>query len=83
MAGFHRTFISSKYIAMLCSGTILMILTAVMGIADTLIAGIMLGETAVAGICLVLPVYSMASFFAVFFSYGVPILYAGKMGAFQ
>ena len=83
MAGFHRTFISSKYIAMLCSGTILMILTAVMGIADTLIAGIILGETAVAGICLVLPVYSMASFFAVFFSYGVPILYAGKMGAFQ
>ena len=83
MAGFRRTFISSKYIAMLCSGTILMVLTVIMGVADTLIAGMILGETAVAGICLALPLYSMASFFAVFFSYGVPILYAGKMGAFQ
>ncbi len=83
MAGFRKTFISSKYIAMLCSGTILMVLTAIMGIADALIAGVILGETAVAGICLALPLYSMASFFSVFFSYGVPILYAGKMGAFQ
>ena len=79
----QRTFISSKYIAMLCSGTILMVLTSIMGVADTLIAGIILGEAAVAGICLVLPVYSLSSFFAVFFSYGVPILYAGKMGAFR
>ena len=68
---------------MLCSGTILSVLTAVMGIADTLIAGTILGEDAVAGICLVLPIYSLASFFAVSFSYGVPILYAGKMGAFR
>lgn len=83
MAKHQRTFISSKYYALLCSGTILMILTAVMGVADTLIAGIILGETAVAGICLALPVFSLAGFFAVFFSYGVPILYAGKMGAFQ
>ena len=83
MAGFRRTFISTKYTAMLCSGTIMMVLTAIMGIADTLIAGVILGETAVAGICLALPLYSMASFFAVFFSYGVPILYAGKIGAFR
>ena len=46
-------------------------------------AGVILGETAVAGICLALPLYSMASFFAVFLSYGVPILYAGKIGAFR
>ena len=66
---------------MLCSGTVLMVLTALMGIADTLIAGLLLGADAVAGICLVLPVYSLASFFAVSFSYGVPILYAEKTGA--
>ena len=83
MAKLQRTFVSTKYFSMLCSGTVLMVLTAIMGVADTLIAGILLGENAVAGICLALPVYSMASFFAVFFSYGVPILYAGKMGAFQ
>ena len=68
---------------MLCSGTVLMVLTALMGIADTLIAGLLLGADAVAGICLVLPVYSLASFFAVSFSYGVPILYAEKTGAFR
>ena len=68
---------------MLGSGTVLMVLTAIMGILDTLIAGIILGEEAVAGICLVLPIYSLASFFAVGFSYGVPILYARKMGEFQ
>lgn len=68
---------------MLGSGTVLMVLTAIMGMLDTLIAGIILGEEAVAGICLVLPIYSLASFFAVGFSYGVPILYARKMGEFQ
>lgn len=68
---------------MLCSGTVMMVLTAVMSLVDTLVAGIVLGEDAVAGICLVLPIYSFASFFAVCFSYGVPILYAGKIGSFN
>ena len=68
---------------MLCSGTVLMVLTALMGMADTLIAGIMLGEEAVAGICLVLPIYSLASFFAACLSYGVPILYGRNIGAFR
>ncbi len=68
---------------MLLSGTVLMVLSVIAGILDTLIAGIMLGENAVAGICLALPIYSLASFFAVCFSYGVPILYGKKMGAFH
>ena len=68
---------------MLLSGTVTMVLTAFMGMADTLIAGILLGEDAVAGISLVLPVYSLASFFGVCFSYGVPILYAEEIGAFH
>ena len=83
MPRIRKTFISSKYVSMLLSGTVLMVLTAVMGIADTLIAGILLGEDAVAGICLVLPVYFLADCAAVCFSYGVPILYAGKIGAFR
>ena len=41
MAKIQKTFISSKYFSMLWSGTILMVLTALMGIADTLIAGIL------------------------------------------
>ncbi len=83
MKKFRRTFLSSKYFSMLYSGTVLMVLTALMGTADPLIAGILLGENAVTGLCLVLPVYALASFFAVGFSYGVPILYAKETGAFR
>ncbi len=79
----QKSFVGSKYRSMLVSGTVLMVLTSVMGIADTLIAGIILGEDAVAGVCLVLPVYSLAGFFSVCFSYGVPILYAARTGAFR
>ncbi len=83
MAGLQRTFISSKYLSMLCGGTVMTLLTAVISIADTLIAGILLGVEAVAGICLVLPVYSLASFFAAAFTNGVPILYTARVGAFR
>lgn len=83
MAKIQKTFISSKFFSMLGSGTVLMVLTALMGTADTVIAGIMLGESAVTGVCLVLPIYALASFFAVCLSYGVPILYARETGAFR
>ena len=79
----QRSFIGSKYNSLFVSGTLVMVLMSVMGMLDTLIAGIILGEEGVAAICLVLPVYSLASFFVVCFSYGVPILYASKTGAFQ
>ncbi len=68
---------------MLLSGTAIMALSALMGAADTLLAGILLGEGAVAGVSLVLPVYSLAGFFGACLSYGVPILYSGEIGAFR
>ena len=76
----QKSFISSKYISMLMRGNVLMVLTVVMGVLDALIAGVMLGEESVDGICLALPVYSLAGFFSVCFSYGVPILYPKKTG---
>ena len=79
----NKTFITSKYISMLFSGTLMMVLTAVIGMIDILLAATFLGEDAAAGINLVLPIYSMGSFFAVTFSYGVPILYSKYIGAFQ
>lgn len=78
-----KTFISSKYYSLLLSGTVLMMLAAAMNVIDTLTAGVILGEYAVDGICLALPVYSFANFVSVVFSYGVPVLYAGKMGALK
>ena len=53
----QRTFAGSKYQSMFVSGTVMMVLTAVMGMIDTLIAGIMLGEDAVAGVFSLGPVY--------------------------
>ncbi len=78
-----KTFISSKYYSLLLSGTFLMMLAAAIGVVDTLIAGVILGEYAVDGICLVLPIYSFANFVSVIFSYGVPVRYASKMGALK
>ena len=68
----YRTLITSKYISMLFSGTVLMVLTAIMSMADILIAVSVLGEDAAAGINLVLPVYFLSSFFA--FSYNRNVL---------
>ncbi len=83
MTKIQRTFIWSKYTSLLFSGTVTMVLTAITGLVDTLVAGIILGEDAVAGICLVLPVWSIATFFAVCLSYGVPVLYDKHLGAFR
>ena len=81
--GLKNSFIASKYYSMLVSGTLMMLLVSVMSVIDTLIAGVLNGEYMVDGICLVLPIYSFASFISVFFSYGTAILYAEKNGAFK
>ena len=79
----NKTFISSKYHSMLVGGTLTAVLTSVMAMSDTLIAGIRIGQDAVAGVNLVLPCYSLVSFFALLFSLGVPILYSNRLGAFR
>ena len=79
----RKSFITAKYISMLFSGTVIALLSAAMFMADALIAGIMLGEAAVAGVNVVLPIYSLASFAAMVFSLGVPILYVNELGAFH
>ncbi|SEF94134.1 Na+-driven multidrug efflux pump [Butyrivibrio sp. Su6] len=78
-----KTFISSKFYSMLAGGIVTSFLVAFTVMADAFIAGIKLGEDAVTGINLVLPAYSLASFFALLFSLGVPILYSKEVGAFE
>ena len=51
-----NTFISSKYYSMLASGTLNALLVTAVLMADTFIAGLMLGERGVAGINLVMPI---------------------------
>ena len=68
---------------MLASGTLNALLVTAVLLADTFIAGLMLGERGVAGINLVMPIYSLSSFFALMFSLGAPILYSNQLGAFK
>ena len=79
----QKTFISSKYYSMLAGGILTSFIQAFVVMSDSFIAGIKLGESAVVGVNLVLPVYSFAIFFALLFSLGVPILYSKEIGAFE
>ena len=78
-----KTFISSKFYSMLAGGILTSFIQAFVVMSDSFIAGIKLGESAVVGVNLVLPVYSFAAFFALLFSLGVPILYSKEIGAFE
>jgi len=79
----NKTFISTKYYSMLAGGTLSALLVTVVVMADTFVAGVVLGERGVAGVNLVMPLYSLSSFFALIFSIGVPILYSHHVGTFQ
>lgn len=52
-------------------------------ISDTTIAGILVGDKAVAGINLVAPAYSLAASFGMIFALGAPILYSKAVGSFN
>lgn len=68
---------------MLLGGTLTMMVVALLLMSDSVLAGIMIGPDAVAGITLVLPIYSFASFLSSVFSLGIPIVYSTKMGQFD
>ena len=74
---------SKKFISMLLGGTLTMTVVSLLLMSDSIIAGIFVGEEAVAGVTLVTPIYSLAAFFGSVFSLGVPILYATEMGRFN
>ena len=77
------TFLSKKYYSMLLGGTLTAVLTSAVAMSDMMIAGAFIGEAAVTGVNLVLPIYSVSNFFVWMFSIGVPIIYSNAMGAFQ
>ncbi len=68
---------------MFWGGTLTCLVVSVNIMIDTMIAGLFLEDKAVAGINLVTPLYDCASFFALLFSMGVPILYTSAMGRFD
>ena len=74
---------SEKYKSMLLGGTVTTAISVLITMSDAIIAGIMLGETAVAGVNLVTPLYSLAAFFGFIFSIGIPIIYSKEIGSFN
>ena len=79
----RQAFMVRKYYSMLAGGTITCVITAALMLSDALIAGVMVGEDAVSAVNLITPVYSLASFFAMVFTLGEPILYSNAMGRFR
>ncbi|MBQ7743313.1 MAG: hypothetical protein IJT67_00780 [Lachnospiraceae bacterium] len=74
---------SQKYYSMLFGGTLTMMVVSALLMSDSIIAGMVVGSDAVAGITLVTPIYSLAAFFASLFSLGIPIIYSTEMGGFN
>ena len=77
------TLMSKKYYSMLLGGTLTMMVVSALLMSDSIIAGAAVGSSAVAGITLVTPMYSLAAFFGSVFSLGVPIVYSTEMGRFN
>jgi len=72
-----------KYYSMLLGGTLTMMVTSIMLMSDSIIAGAVIGPDAVASVTLVTPLYSLAGFFGSVISIGIPVLYSTEMGKFN
>lgn len=78
-----QTLMSKKFFSMLFGGTLTMMVVSFLLMSDSIIAGVVIGDEAVAGVTLVTPIYSLSAFFGSVFSLGVPILYSTEMGKFN
>ena len=74
---------SEKFYSMLLGGTLAMMIGILLSMSDMVIAGLILGPDAVAGLTLVMPLASLTAFFASICSVGVPQIYSREMGKFN
>lgn len=79
----YKTLMSRKFSSMLLSGTLTWIVVSILSMSDSIVAGVVIGSYAVAGVTLVTPIYSLSAFFGSLFSIGVPVLYTIEMGKFN
>ena len=70
---------TKKYYSMLLGGTLTIMVTSIMLMSDSIIAGAVIGPDAVASVTLVTPLYSLAGFFGSVISIGIPVLYSTEM----
>ena len=76
----RSTLMERKLYSLLVSGTIGTAIVSAALMSTTLIAGLLLGETAVLAVTLVSPLYSVGAFFSYIISVGLPILYPAAIG---
>ena len=79
----HMDLTIKKFYSMLLGGIMSSIVVSLSLISDTTIAGILVGDKAVAGINLVAPAYSLAASLGMIFALGAPILYSKAVGSFN
>ncbi len=72
-----------KFYSMLTGGIISSVVVSLVLVSDSLVAGILFGDKAVAGMSLVIPSYSFAASLAILLSVGAPILYSEAIGRFE
>lgn len=72
-----------KFYSMLTGGIISSVVVSLMLVSDAVVAGILFGDKAVAGMSLVIPFYSFAASLATLLSVGAPILYSEAIGRFE
>ncbi len=77
------TFSAKKFYSMLMAGTFSMVVMVFLLMSDSIVAGIFIGEKAVAAINLITPIYSFTAFVGDAFSLGLPQLYNKAMGEFD
>jgi Na+-driven multidrug efflux pump len=77
------SFSTRKFYSLLFTSSVAMAIAFIMLLSDTVIAGQFIGENAIAGVNLVLPVFSMAAFVSALFSVGTSASYSYEMGKFQ
>lgn len=73
----------NKFRSMLLGATVSQIVGIFMTVADSVIAGKLFGQDALAGVNLVLPLLCAALFLRMVVSIGIPILYGKAMGGFD
>lgn len=77
------TFTKKKYNRILIAATLAWVVSFIDGCADSLLAGLMLDETAVSAVALVQPITSVISFFAFLISVGTVSMFSRESGAFH
>ena len=76
-------FINRKFYLLLSTSSIAMVITSIMLLSDSIVAGQLVGGVAVSSVNLVIPIFSTIAFVSVMISIGTSANYSYQMGKFK